>query len=320
MKLKKALLTVLTVSAAGMISAAENLIRNPDFDLNLKTGFPYVWNLSKNAVGEVVTGPDGKNALSLTGPDDGKLYYWTQFGKDVIRVQAGKAYQLKGKFNAASGTETMVYLECGDPWKTFSFGPVTGDGKWHDFKIGNIKFEKIGKSPHLICRIKTPGSALFTGLELTELEPGDVNLLRNDDFSETVKNRLPKYWTFSKGAQVGIADEPEGRCLRLTCPEEGKTAHIMQSGLELAANKEYLLTVSCKGGAESMFRAYVETDKPEWQTKSAPWQTGNDEWQAITLRFRFSAVGSKPWLVLQVKGTGDVLFREPKILEVPVSE
>ena len=69
-----------------------------------------------------------------------------------------------------------------------------------------------------------------------------------------------------------------------------------------------------------MFRAYVEADKPKWTTLSAPWQTGNGEWQAIVLRFRFPALEAKPWLVLQVKGTGDVLFREPKISEVPVSE
>ena len=135
MNLKTTLAALLAVSA-GMVSAGENLVRNPDFDLNLKSGLPYAWSLSKDAIGEIVTGPEGQNALSLTGPDNGKYYYWTQFGKGVIRVQAGKTYQLKGKFKASSGTETAVYLECGDPWKTFIFGPVTGDEKWHDFKIG----------------------------------------------------------------------------------------------------------------------------------------------------------------------------------------
>ena len=142
MNLKKLFAAGLVCGVFGMIWAAENLIQNPEFELSTGSGLPKGWFLNKNALGEVVSGPDGKNVLALTGPEAGKWYSWTQHG---IRIKAGKTYLLKGKFKTEAGTQTTIYLECNAPWKTISTGLLKGNGGWQSFRIGKISFDKLDK-------------------------------------------------------------------------------------------------------------------------------------------------------------------------------
>lgn len=312
MNLKKWLVAGLVCGVAGMIFSAENLIRNPEFELSTGSGLPKNWNLNKNAIGEVVPGPENKNAISLTGPEAGKWYYWMQHG---IRIEAGKKYLLKGKFKAAVGTQAEVYLECTAPWKDISSGIMNGNGEWQTFRIKNISFVKIDKLPYLVCRVKAPGAVAFAELGLTEEDPNSIELVRNDDFIDAGQNGLPKYWTFSPGCKAKTADDAAGRYLVLSCPPNGKSAYAMQRGIKLEANKDYLLTVSFKGPAGSIFEAYLETSKPSWQVKSSKNQTCSGKWQTVSFRFSFTPFTAPPYLVLSVKGNGDVLIRGLKITD-----
>ena len=149
----------------------------------------------------------------------------------------------------------------------------------------------------------------------------ELELIRNSDFSKVTPKGLPKEWVPGKGAQGGITDDPAGKCLRLKCPENGKTASFMQLGIPVKSGQDYLLTVFFKGSTGSKFSAYIEASKPDWQTKSSAWQTCSDEWKKLSLRFNFEKLAERPWLVLRVKGSGEVLIRRPAVSDgsVPVN-
>ena len=310
MNLKKLFSASLICALFGMISAAENLIRNPEFELSMGSGLPKGWLLNKNAVGEVVTGPDGKNAISLTGPEAGKWYSWTQHG---IPVKAGKTYLLKGKFKTEAGTQASIYLECNAPWKTISSGLLKGSGGWQSFRIGKISFDKLGKLPYLVCRVNAPGILHITGLELTEVEPGDTDLIQNGDFCETGKDGQPKWWNIRKGVNASIVEGKSGRYLKMSGLPDGKMALVLQHGIELQANREYIFSAKVKGPSTSQFSAFLESSKPAWQTYASPWRKGADKWQDISFRFKFKDFQVRPYLGLRVKGQGEVLIQNPSV-------
>lgn len=297
------------------LSGAENMILNPDLDLDPRTGLPISWFLSKDAVGEAADLPDGKKGLRLTGSEKNKMCRWMQF----LRIEIGKTYQLKGRFKADEGTLVHVYAECNGPWKTFGTGWRKGTGKWETFVIRNIRFEKKDekRSIYLICGLKNVGTAEFADLELTETDLSAVNYVRNDDFSETDGKGFPKFWRLSKGAEGDVATEPEGKCLRLKALPDNKPSHSIQGGLDLRADVDYQLTVQVKGTQETEFRAYVEVSSPTFQTKSTGWRKCTGGWETVTLRFKYSKFSGKPYLVLNVKGKGEVLICQPRIMETP---
>ena len=309
----KCLFAFILLFTSGMVFASENLIVNSSFEMNTQTGLPRAWYPSKNANGEIVTGPDGKNALSITGPKNGAFYYWIQ---NLGRIEAGKIYRLKGKFKATEGTQVMVYLETSAPWQTISTKILKGNGDWQDFQIKQIKFRPFEKPPYLICRIKSPGTGIFAGLELIELEPRKINLIRNADFSETGSDGLTKYWFVSKDGQWGTIDDPEGKCLQIKGMQNGKITILTQANISIKANRKYQLTAFYKGSQGSEFSAYIETPKPVWQTKITPWQKCSGQWQKLSLQFSFSDFTERPYLGLRVKGHGNVLIRDPRITEM----
>lgn len=144
----------------------------------------------------------------------------------------------------------------------------------------------------------------------------DLRLIRNNDFVEVTQSGLPKAWALSKGGEGGVADEPEGKCLFLICPADGKkTAHFLQTGVRLKGEQEYRLTASFRGDSGSEFSAYVETDKPKWQTKASPWMKCTGDWQELDFKFKFGRIDAVPWLVLRVRGAGKVLVRRAELIE-----
>ncbi|MBE6372232.1 MAG: hypothetical protein E7055_09200 [Lentisphaerae bacterium] len=311
--LKKLFAAGLFCGVVGMVSSAENLIRNPEFELSTGSGFPKGWRLNKNAFGEVVPGPDGKNAISLTGPEAGKFYHWTQPG---IRIEAGKTYLLKGKFKADAGSQVSIYLECNSPWRTHSTGPLNGNGIWQNFSVKNISFKKLDKPPYLVCRLKAPGTMLITGLELMESTPGEINLIRNNDFTETGTDGQPKGWSIRKGANASFEEDKDGKYLKLACPPDGKIALVLQHGIQLKPNQEYVFSALVKGSADSGFSAYLESSKPVWQTHASPWWNGTEKWQNLSFRFKFREFKLQPYLGLRAKGKGEVLIKKPSVKPV----
>ena len=78
------LLCTLALACLAVCSAAENLIGNPGFEMNPATGLPKMWTLSKGAVGEIAEGISGKNALQVSGAENGKKYWWLQSLSQIV--------------------------------------------------------------------------------------------------------------------------------------------------------------------------------------------------------------------------------------------
>ena len=137
------LLCTLALACLAVCSAAENLIGNPGFEMNPATGLPKMWTLSKGAVGEIVEGISGKNALQVSGAEDGKRYWWLQ---SLNQIVPGHFYRLTGKVKGPAGMQAAVYVECSNPWKTISSGPIVCNGEWQEISLA-IEFPKLNRPP-----------------------------------------------------------------------------------------------------------------------------------------------------------------------------
>lgn len=97
-----------------------------------------MWTLSKGAVGEIVEGISGKNVLQVSGTEDGKRYWWLQ---SLNQIVPGHFYRLTGKVKGPAGMQAAVYVECSNPWKTISSGPIVCRGM-----AGNFSCHRISKT------------------------------------------------------------------------------------------------------------------------------------------------------------------------------
>lgn len=172
------LLCTLALACLAVCSAAENLIGNPGFEMNPATGLPKMWTLSKGAVGEIVEGISGKNVLQVSGTEDGKRYWWLQ---SLNQIVPGHFYRLTGKVKGPAGMQTAVYVECSNPWKTISSGPIVCNGEWQEISLA-IEFPKLNRPPYLVLRMTAPGKALFADLTLAKAKRPPENLVKNPDF------------------------------------------------------------------------------------------------------------------------------------------
>ena len=304
------LLCTLALACLAVCSAAENLIGNPGFEMNPATGLPKMWTLSKGAVGEIVEGISGKNVLQVSGTEDGKRYWWLQ---SLNQIVPGHFYRLTGKVKGPAGMQTAVYVECSNPWKTISSGPIVCNGEWQEISLA-IEFPKLNRPPYLVLRMTAPGKALFADLTLAKAKRPPENLVKNPDFSRTGKDGTPMHWHLSKGAEgKRAADVSGGKYgLQMTGAGPGKTVHFMQGDIPVKAGTEYQLSVRFKGRKDTLFGAYLETNAP-WQTHASPMVKCNGEWQNLKWKFKFTDFRKRPYLVFRLKGAGEVVFCEPEI-------
>lgn len=143
------------------------------------------------------------------------------------------------------------------------------------------------------------------------------NLIRNPEFELSSGSGQPKSWNVRKGVEASFHDGEDGKYMKLVCLPDGKTALVLQHGIRLQANQEYVFSVQIKGSTDSRFSAYLETSKPVWQTHASPWWKVTDKWQDHSFRFRFKDFKSLPYLGLRVKGKGEVLIRNLSIKAAP---
>ena len=283
------LLCTLALACLAVCSAAENLIGNPGFEMNPATGLPKMWTLSKGAVGEIVEGISGKNVLQVSGTEDGKRYWWLQ---SLNQIVPGHFYRLTGKVKGPAGMQTAVYVECSNPWKTISSGPIVCNGEWQEISLA-IEFPKLNRPPYLVLRMTAPGKALFADLALVKAKRPQENLVKNPSFSQSGRNHLPQHWIPSKGADGKRIADAAGKkyCLQLTGTDAGKTIHFMQGDIPVKAGTEYQLSVRFKGRKDTLFGAYLETNAP-WQTHASPMVKCNGEWQNLNREYPLKKHGA----------------------------
>ena len=143
------------------------------------------------------------------------------------------------------------------------------------------------------------------------------NLIRNPKFELRSDSGQPKWWNVRKGIDASFHDDEDGKYMKLVCLPDGKPSLVLQHGIRLQANREYVFSVKIKGTAGSRFSAYLETSKPVWQTYTSPWRNVTGKWQELSFRFKFKDFKSQPYLGLRAKGKGEVLIKNPSVKTVP---
>ena len=145
------------------------------------------------------------------------------------------------------------------------------------------------------------------------------NLIRNPEFELSTGTGSPKGWNIRKGVDASFGEDKDGKYMKLVCLPDGKTSLVLQHGIRLQANREYVFSVNIKGSAGSRFSAYLETSKPVWQTYASPWRNATGKWQVLSFRFKLKDFKAQPYLGLRAKGKGEVLIKNPSIKTVPGS-
>ena len=143
------------------------------------------------------------------------------------------------------------------------------------------------------------------------------NLIRNPEFEQSSASGQPKWWYVRKGVDASFHEGKDGKYMKLVCLPDGKASLVLQHGIRLQANREYVFSVKIKGTADSRFSAYLETSKPAWQTYASPWRNVTGKWQTVSFRFKFKDFKAQPYLGLRAKGKGEVLIKNPSIKTVP---
>jgi hypothetical protein len=296
-------------------AAENNLIKNSNLKLDIKTGYPKYWRPSKGAVGDRVEIAKDKFALRLTGAEAKKRTWWTQ---SLNTVKKEKAYMLNVRLKGASGVRVFAYVECNKPWQTFASSKIKCNGDWQEVSV-KFNFKKLNRAPYLILCLIGKGEVLFADPQITAYTaPAVEQILKNPEFNATVANQLPANWYLSKGA-VGrrvkaSADAGSKYMLELNNSKNLKRSYWIQHSVNVKANNEYRLTVKFKGTSKAVFRVYLECNKP-WHTVHSPNITCNGKWQEIDFKFKFLELGRLPYAVFRLNGTGKVVFTKPSIVK-----
>ena len=83
------------------------------------------------------------------------------------------------------------------------------------------------------------------------------NLIRNPEFELSHGSGQPKWWYVRKGVDASSHNDKDGKYLKLVCLPDGKPSLVLQHGIRLQANREYVFSVKIKGAAGSRFSAYL---------------------------------------------------------------
>ncbi|MGN0870395.1 MAG: hypothetical protein ACI4UV_04325 [Victivallales bacterium] len=305
----KLILCVCCICFTVIAWSAENLIGNPDFEIDLATGLPKIWLSSKGTYSEITKEGEQK-ALRIWGTKANVKYWCFQF---VNKIAEGKHYRLTGRVKGTAGTEATVYIECNNPWKTISSGRIICTGEWQEVSFP-VVFEKLHAAPYLVLRVIAPGKAMFSNLKLMETVETSVNLIRNSSFSIMGKNDLPQDWILSKGASgKRVSDAGSKYQLQLIGCNAGKNVYFTQVNIPVKTETEYLLKLKFKGTKDALFGVYLESNNP-WQSVASPMMKCTGEWQDLSWSFKFRSYRNLPYLVFRLKGIGKVVFCDPELV------
>jgi len=119
-------------------------------------------------------------------------------------------------------------------------------------------------------------------------------IIHNADF------RNEAAWWQTSNASI---KELDGR--GIITPEPGKTATLIQTGLRLEKDHEYILNYEFRAGKEAKIRIYVEwTDNNIYHSsRSLEFQSGNEQWCKKNFRFIYTgSTAAKNYIVIQASG------------------
>lgn len=277
-----------------------NLLANPTFAAD-GDQLPKGWSRNDVGTGKRITAPEGvkaEYALELTNDND-KIAYFIQHS---LKLQPNHDYVLKTKFRGDPKTIFQVYMECSDPWRTFTGPSVTCTGEWQDMEL-QANFAELNRLPYAVFRIKGAGRVCFTEPILYL----DLSRFRNGDF-ELGNAR----WDIEHGAIVDT-EGAHGNVLELT--NLVGPAKATQTGITVKANQLYRLTYDVSGGVD---KAYTDSQGATWfritpQLQGQPvgdtgsWLDSFSSWQTKRLTFSLPQESTID-IVCELKNPGTVRF------------
>ena len=293
---------------------AENLIKNAIFKINMGSGIPQNWLLSRGATGNV-TALEHKNgsALELTGRNVGENSWWMQY---LPKVKSATRYSLSVQVKASMNTNVLIYVESAA--MTISSGILKGNEKWKTVSF-DFEFPKLSRLPYVVFRIMGPGRVLFAEPSVTVADYS-ANLLCNHDFNGIAGgNGLPFGWTsnFAEACKRVTVDDSNGTGygIQLENNKGDRRIYFIQRDVLLQAGGEYILSAKFKGSPGSAFGIYMECDKPAKTIIKNYKCTG--KWEISQQNIKFNQLVHLPYMVLRLKGNGKVVITNLKLIPVP---
>lgn len=296
---KREVICLIMLFSTILWSGEKNLLVNPEFKLNSSKGIPRAWQLSSNAIGDVVKLPNKSRALEITGAEAGKKYWWLQ---TLPAVKEGQRYLLSGKIKADVGTQCAIYVECNSPWKTISTGIIKGNGQWQEF-TKTIQFDTLNKTPYLVLRVTAPGKAQFAEIKLVTVKK---ELIRDSGFREINNQGKLIHWRANIPEATKRIVIDSKAALQLTSVDK-KKVFFQQINLPIKAGEKYQITVKFKGSIGAIFSSYVESNKP-WQTAGSAKISCNGQWQELKYFVTLKPFQNPPYLILRLQGGGEVVI------------
>jgi len=315
MRPSKIVLLLLVVTS--FVFGFDELLQNQEFKLDLQTGLPQAWLLSKGALGERIELSKDKFALQLTNNIPEKRFWWVQH---LGKIKIDTTYELNVRIKGNPGTKAYAYVECNKPWKTVVMPKIICNGEWQKATL-KFNFTELTHAPYLILCIIGSGKVLFSDPSIKVVPKADfIEILNNNNFEKIRKDGIPNNWSLSKGA-IGKrvdapADSSQQYMLELGNNSKTKPSYWIQHGVEIKPEESYYFTMKIKGDLGTLFRAYIECNKP-WRGFGPPNLDCTGKWQTIHFQFRFSELNALPYLVFRLTGIGKVLISEPSLAKLP---
>ncbi|NLF16064.1 MAG: hypothetical protein GX595_02250 [Lentisphaerae bacterium] len=319
------------------LGAAENLVRNPGFEVDADgDGLPDGWQCRNRATGSWVEAPaaDGGRQVVLSKDQAEAASLWLQ---SDLPMDGGKTYVVQYRVRAAAGSQYRAYLE----WAKAdgSYGSSTtavanwqdGTGDWQR-PMFVVTLPTGIRRPYLVLQLKDVGQVAFDDVSIREpvrepVRPGSL-------FSSSFEGGTTA-WILTDGAEIVEGDAADGKAaLRLRSPSAEAAVRATQAGIPSEPGRRYRLSYAVKaagGSAEStgfqFFRVHVSWQRLQrdgidyggiQQVEGEDWQDCFAHWQRRTLEFTAPAKPTAGMAIAcEVRGPGAVLLDDLVLVEVP---
>jgi len=291
-------------AAAAFAEAPQNLVNNADFKELSASGGPGGW-IVRPATAPVkrIELEDGKFGLRLASETNDRVFVI----QNAVKVTKDGSYKLGIRYRGKPGTKARFYIEGGrvdkDYWTEAIHITCNGD-QWVS---AQLPFVAKGDTPHVVMAQLSAGEVEFADPQVL---PSDGNLIKNADFSAGAEGGLQGWTLRPADAKVERFTRDNGEAaLRLT----GDRILVIQNGVPVKKDGDYLLSVSFRGTPGTRGRFYIEggsVGKNYWT--QAIHITCTDAWQSVQLPF--TAAGSSPHVVLALLSSGSIEFSAAQVL------
>jgi hypothetical protein len=170
----------------------------------------------------------------------------------------------------------------------------------------------------------TAAALLFLAQARVSPAAEPANLVQNPGFEvDADGNGQPDAWQCrnpATGAWLADPANAKQHYVELRKDDEKADSIWIQRDVLIPGGKDYVVQYSVNGSVGAQYRLYLEWYKEDGTygsstTSAASWQDGAGEWQRRMFSFAMPAGTKAPYLVLQLKTAGSVLFDDVSVRE-----